>query len=409
MPKKRKNKLYACNHFTWKIYRRGTTYHADGRSNPINLGRHSLATTDLAEAETNLKKLDLVMAVRHGVADESALAGASERPDLALAEGRDLYKAHTLRPRVTGGASEATWKRYRAVFDKFIPFARDRGVTHWEQVTGKLLQRYGAWLDGEGYAESTEYLELTAIKQVIKFLIEEEEALSPDHLIRLKLTKPITSSAYCYTRNEVQAILLVANDLGRGWVADAIVALTRTGLRISELAKLRWDDIDLEHNIIVLSNDPAIRVQLQQGRRFTKNRKDRTFPIHPDLRELIDRLPHHEDGLLLHGPLGGKLKADTLRNNLVDRILPAAERKLTEQGVTTGIMAGRLHSCRHFFCSQCVEARRPEQVVMAWLGHQDSQMVRRYYHLKDAQAQEHMQKLNFTGPGPATEPDNREP
>jgi hypothetical protein len=67
------------------------------------------------------------------------------------------------------------------------------------------------------------------------------------------------------------------------------------------------------------------------------------------LRELLDRLPHHEDGLLLHGPLGGKLKADTLRNNLVDKVLPAAEAKLVEQGISTGIMEGRLHSCRHFF------------------------------------------------------------
>jgi integrase len=39
----------------------------------------------------------------------------------------------------------------------------------------------------------------------------------------------------------------------------------------------------------------------------------------------------------------------------------------------------------------------PEQVVMTWLGHRDSQMVRHYYHLHDDEAQRQMKRLNFLG------------
>jgi integrase len=37
----------------------------------------------------------------------------------------------------------------------------------------------------------------------------------------------------------------------------------------------------------------------------------------------------------------------------------------------------------------------PEQVVMAWLGHADSKMVRHYYHLHDDEAQRQMRRLQF--------------
>ena len=54
-----------------------------------------------------------------------------------------------------------------------------------------------------------------------------------------------------------------------------------------------------------------------------------------------------------------------------------------------------------YFCSTCANTGVPEQVVMRWLGHQDSLMVRHYYHLHDDEAQRQMQRVNFVG-GSAT-------
>jgi integrase len=52
----------------------------------------------------------------------------------------------------------------------------------------------------------------------------------------------------------------------------------------------------------------------------------------------------------------------------------------------------------------------PEQTVMDWLGHQDSKMVRRYYHLHRQEAQRHMAQVRLAPlaePVPATPPDCR--
>jgi integrase len=36
-------------------------------------------------------------------------------------------------------------------------------------------------------------------------------------------------------------------------------------------------------------------------------------------------------------------------------------------------------------------------LVMEWLGHQESKMVRHYYHALDEEAQRQMKRINFTG------------
>jgi hypothetical protein len=51
-------------------------------------------------------------------------------------------------------------------------------------------------------------------------------------------------------------------------------------------------------------------------------------------------------------------------------------------GDDPGIGAGRLHSFRHYFCSIAADNGVSEQMLMAWLGHRNSAMVKHYYHLR---------------------------
>ena len=47
----------------------------------------------------------------------------------------------------------------------------------------------------------------------------------------------------------------------------------------------------------------------------------------------------------------------------------------------------------------CANNAVPEQVVMEWLGHADSDMARHYYHVYDEEAQRRMKRLDFLGAG----------
>jgi integrase len=401
MPKKRINEKVVGPYFVWILSQRGGVFAADGRSNEINAGRHSLGTKDYDEALAAVQKLDLVVAVQLGLANASALDQPATAL-LTLEQGRELYMAHVKRPRVTGGAKPGTPKRYRAVFDKFFRFADGKSVTTWNQVTKHILEQYAAWLDGEGYAYRTEFLELTTLKQTIKWFVG--DALLPSTCqIKLPLDKPTGTDTYCWRQVEVQAMVEhCGQNPELAWLGSVTTALASTGMRISELASLRWSDIDLGANVIKLADESKSARHRGRKARETKSGHSRSFPISSEFRSALDRIERARDGLVVHGPRGGVLSPDITRRALIrDVLTPLAERFPTPDG-EIGFEHGRLHSFRHYFCSTCANRGVPEQVVMKWLGHQHSAMVRHYYHLHDEEAQRHMERLSFVGKPEAT-------
>jgi integrase len=398
MSAKRIKERIAGRHFVWLVGQRDGVYVADGRSNKLNAGRHSLGTKIYKDAITALQRLDLVRAVALGLAHPSVLEPDADQ--VALDDGRRQYEAHVRRPRVVGGAKLSTNKRYRAVFDKFVAFAMKEGIFTWNQVTTKVLETYAAFLDDEGYAYATEYLELTTLKQTVKHFVT-TGLLPAKNLISLPLVKPQGTTTYCWRRNEVTAILeQCRSEPDLRWLEYVIVALACTGLRISELASIRWTDIDRAANMIRLT-DESSQARRRNGRkpRETKSGRSRAFPIHEDLVRVLDQLKPHADGLVFHGPLGGKLKPDTVRNVLIRDVLTCLKDRFPAAAGEVGFADGRLHSFRHYFCSTCANRSVPEQVVMEWLGHRDSKMVRHYYHLHDDEAQRQMRRLDFLGNG----------
>src|SRR5581483_6031796 len=107
-----------------------------------------------------------------------------------------------------------------------------------------------------------------------------------------------------------------------------LTALACTGLRISELAALRWSDVDRQKNLIRLTDDSTAARRPGGGpARRTKSGRGRAFPIHADLAAVLDGLARRDDGLIFHGPRGGRLKPDTVRQVLArEALAPLAPR-----------------------------------------------------------------------------------
>src|SRR5207302_1101853 len=98
-----------------------------------HLGRHSLGTRDRTDALAALSKLDLVKAVELGLTPKSSLE-ADGPQFLPLDDGVELYRQYVRRPPVRGGAQPSTWKRYRAVLNKFVAHAKAEGTKFWNSV-----------------------------------------------------------------------------------------------------------------------------------------------------------------------------------------------------------------------------------------------------------------------------------
>ncbi len=395
MPKRRKYELIHCVHFKWRVTRREGVWYADGRSNIPNAGRHSLGTRDRNEALDLLPELDRQRAEDLGLVARSD-QGPRKVSYLPLEEGRRLYEAHIARPEVTGGTRRSTQKRYRAVLDKFLPFATRKGVTVWNGVTVELLTAYAAHLQDLGYAHKTLHNELTTLKQATRWLITAGH-LSGMKPLEMMLRKAESEAAYCYRAEEIRAMVVqTAACPELRWLHDVIVTLACTGLRISELCSLRWADLDLSDGMLMLTDETGRSGGADVQRREVKGRRSRSCPIHPDLAEVL-RSRQRQGPYAFYGPRGGRLKPDTVRRTFIREVIePLQERFPTPPG-EKGFRDGRLHSFRHAFCSRCANENVPERMVMDWLGHHDSAMIRHYYHLHDDESRRRMNQMDFLG------------
>jgi integrase len=396
MPRKRENDRVCCKYFQWIIHQRKGVWTADGRSNSLDAGRHSLGTRDREEALKLLHELDLSVAVNFKLAPPSAALPVKAQV-LSLEEGRALYDNHTKRPRAIGGLSRATQKRYRTVHDKFIPFAKARGVVAWNHVCSSTLEAYASHLEGKGYAPKTLRNELTTLVQTHKWLIREKHLIGVEPL-RLTVRKQESERPYCYTVKEVEAMVAYCRERPKlRWVEAVIVALACTGLRIAELASLRWSDVDLKIPLIKLSDESGQPGREGKVKRELKSGRSRTIPIHHDLAAVLSTLDRR-DAFVFHGPRGGRLKPDTVRQVLIREVIGPLSPKFPALPGEKGFRDGRLHSFRHFFTSQCaLDPDISEFTTMQWLGHADSAMVRHYFHLNNTESQRRMRGLNLLG------------
>jgi integrase len=239
---------------------------------------------------------------------------------------------------------------YRPVFEKFTEFASTEKVDSWNQVDTNLLKAYAAWLDDQGYAYRTEYLELTTIKQCVNGLVR--EGLIPQRCrINLSMPKPHGSPTYCYSEAEARAMIQrCAEDGDLIWLGRVICTLVYTGMRVGEAAQLTWDDIDLDDGVIHV-RDASRGAAANRGRqdRRAKSSRGRVVPIHASLREMFGTSTYDSEGHAFRGPRGGRLKPDTVCRILKRDVLPAVAKQLYPHDSAPSFLDGRVHSFRHTF------------------------------------------------------------
>jgi integrase len=125
-----------------------------------------------------------------------------------------------------------------------------------------------------------------------------------------------------------------------------------------------------------------------------KDKESRLVPIHPDLREVLERHPRH----------GERVFYDS------DKQTPLAERKLLKhlktlcaQNKFENAQSFKLHSFRHYFCSTAAKENLSYRYVLAWLGHSDSKIVDMYFRQFDDAADQAMSSMRLGPEKPETE------
>jgi integrase/recombinase XerD len=119
--------------------------------------------------------------------------------------------------------------------------------TSWEQVDGQDIQRWMAWLLGR-YSSAYASIQFRALRQFFKWLADEEEL--PDPMARLRAPKVAGKMVPVFTSVELSELGKACH--GKSFAArrdTAIIAVFKaTGIRLSELAGIRYDPGDPARN-----------------------------------------------------------------------------------------------------------------------------------------------------------------
>jgi len=131
---------------------------------------------------------------------------------------------------------------------------------------------------------------------------------------------------------------------------------------------------------------------------YPKSGASRLIPIHPQLRAILDELyVPNLGGLVFRAQRWGPLHPRNVLEAFINEVIEPLKERFLSIDEDCGFATGRLHSLRHFFCSVCANEGVPERVLMTWLGHSSTVMLKRYYHLNNDEAQMQMSKLGKYG------------
>ena len=155
-----------------------------------------------------------------------------------------------------------------------------------------------------------------------------------------------------------------------GFLKKLIIVALNTGMRKSEILNLKWEEVDLNERLIILTN--------------TKNRRIREIPINDDVFEVFrEELKHRRSSPYVFVSRANK----PIDSMVLQRAFKRVARRV-------GISELRFHDLRHTFATRLLQKGVDIITVMLLLGHSDVTMTQRYSHSALSQKREAVEKLS---------------
>jgi integrase/recombinase XerC len=276
---------------------------------------------------------------------------------------------------VERNASPRTLKAYRQALAGF----RAQNAKPWKHCTTDDFRDHLFAMMKRGLARSYVRLQFSALRTFYKFLTDRKK-LRVDPLRQLQLPKVQKKLPLVLTRQQIEELLAAPSKVAKQHAAPEWMPLRDTaimelfyssGLRLSELAALDVDDVDLYTE--------SVRV-------FGKGRKERVCPIGAPA---LDAIQKYRSGANVHS---GALFISKSRKRISPRsIWLILKRYLRYTSIPISISP---HKLRHSFATHMLDRGADLRSVQALLGHASLSTTQIYTHvtverLKKAYAEAH--------------------
>jgi len=267
--------------------------------------------------------------------------------------------------------SEATHTRYTQVVTDFLKcIGSRRANAPLSSINPTDVLKYRAKLHGEGRSASTVNLTITKILTAPLNAACRQGYIQANPAIGIGSIKAKGAEAKAhrepFTDEEIGVLIEAANGQWKG----AIIAGVTTGLRLTDIARLTWGNLDLEKAILTVET--------------RKTGKEVVLPLHPDLTDWLAKQTRGIGNAFLFPKLadqttGGKHGLSLQFKGIMERA-GVVGKVITRKGAGRTTSSKSFHSLRHTFVSCLANSGIAPDVRQRLSGHSDLKTHLHYTH-----------------------------
>ncbi|MCX7828468.1 MAG: tyrosine recombinase XerC [Thermanaerothrix sp.] len=250
--------------------------------------------------------------------------------------------------------SDHTVINYGVDLGQFAEYLEGAGVVEIPQISRDHVRGYLRSLLGYGFAKTSALRKLSSIRGFTGYL-KEMGVIQEDPCLGVRGPRSPQGLPRAISYDEVKRLIEEGPE-GKDAFRDRLVleVLYGSGLRVSELCALDWDDVDLEERWLRVSG---------------KGSKGRMVPFGFPVQGLLRAWRDVTGG---SGPLfPGKRGALRMTSRTVHRIVTGCAKRVGLWGVSP-------HTLRHSFATHMLEGGASLRVVQELMGHESLVTTQRY-------------------------------
>ncbi|MFH1286746.1 MAG: tyrosine-type recombinase/integrase [Candidatus Magasanikbacteria bacterium] len=254
-------------------------------------------------------------------------------------------------------------------------------------ITGEVVRKYRLWLNrlvdihGESLKKNTQNYHLIALRSFLKYLAKRDvKTLAPEKIELMKMPdRDVTFLEGSDLNRILEAPLTVNKDVDHNvfvMLRDKAILemLFSTGLRVSELVKLKKENVNLKkEEFTVLGKGKKARVVFmsEQARHWVKKYLEARKDMNPFL------FTSHDKRSKSMRKKDGDLEEMPLTPRTVQRIV---QKYAKAAGITKPVTP---HTLRHSFATDLLQGGADIRSVQSMLGHASITTTQIYTHITD--------------------------
>ena len=264
---------------------------------------------------------------------------------------------------------------------KFIILERElrlAGLRYIEEMNSDGVQKYLDWITSRNYENAVAMKKVSILRWFLRWCRREDYLKSDDYMRReLHLRCPRKKVIYLTWDELLQLFYFnYGNYYALSNVRDVFCFCAFTGLRFSDAAQLRWDDVsDNRINVVTQKTAESLTIELNKYSREIINRCILRNKVHPSKFVLsaisIQKSNEHLKDCAMLAQIDEKIRLMSYRGSKREEKIVLKWEVLTT------------HCARRTFVVNALRLGISAEVIMKWTGHSDFKAMKPYVAIVD--------------------------